>query len=143
MKRLPTRAEALAPTVYQIEKKSQPVYVVDPTTGEAIELDMTTAEFHPVVTWMIQPAQKLEGLGDAWKPPLDEAYAVYVGLFAPLRGSSMIVGPIADFVEVLRQNDKDTLYTDEEWMPFFMQFTESSDAARDMWDALLCQPSYL
>lgn len=89
-------------------------------------------------------AKKHFGLGDASdKKPLPEAYAVYVGFFAPLRPSAMIIGPMADFVEVLRQNDKDTLYSDEEWIAFLLPFTDGdTDAARDLWDALLCQPSF-
>lgn len=77
------------------------------------------------------------------KPPLPHAYSVYLGLFAPLRASTQVVGPVADFVEVLRQNGKDTLYSDEEWVLFFLPFVEGDeDRARDLWDGLLCQPSY-
>lgn len=97
-----------------------------------------------VASWILNgaAADGLAGTASAHKPPLQEAYAVYLGLFAPLRASSAVVGPGADFVEVLRQNEKDTLYTDEEWIAFLLPFTGDRDKARDLWDALLCQPSF-
>lgn len=97
---------------------------------------------NPIVQWVLSGANGLGAAHTAYKPPLEEAYAVYLGLFAPNRSSSEVIGPLADFVEVLRQNEKDTLYTDEEWIAFFMGFTDDGDLARDAWDALLCQPSY-
>jgi len=72
------------------------------------------------------------------KPPLNVLYAFYLQSFAPIRASS--VQPLPDFVEVLRQYDKTKIYSDQEWVPFFMQFTAGDeDAARDMWDGLVCQ----
>ena len=75
------------------------------------------------------------------KPPLEEAYAVYLMLYAPIRGSVAAVGELADFVEVLRAHGKDEAYSDEEWVPFLARFTnDDEDRARDLWDGLLCQP---
>lgn len=72
---------------------------------------------------------------------ISEAYAVYIGFFAPIRGPR---SPLADFVDVLRANDRDTAYSDEQWVTFLLPFTQGDeDAARDLWDALLCQPSQL
>jgi len=99
-----------------------------------------------IVGWVLQgaPAGELGRPQTTSKPPLDEAYAVYIGFFAPLRGSSAIVGPLADFVEVLRQNGKDMAYSDEEWIVFFVPFVNGDyDAARDLWDGLLCQPAFV
>lgn len=80
----------------------------------------------------------------AHAPPLNEAYAVYIGLFASLRMSSLLVGPLADFTDVLRANGRDTAYSDEEWVAFLLPFTDGdADVARDLWDSLLCQPSQL
>lgn len=69
---------------------------------------------------------------------LPEAYAVYIGLFAPVRGPR---DPLADFADVLRANEKDTAYSDEDWIEFLLPFVGGdADKARDLWDALLCQP---
>lgn len=99
---------------------------------------------NPTAQWIMAPLSGYElGAASASRPPLPHAYAVYIGLFAPLRGSSVIVGPLADFVEVLRQNEKDTLYSDEEWITFFLPTVGGDyDKARDRWDALLCQPTF-
>lgn len=85
----------------------------------------------------------ISGLGSVTKPPLVEAYAIYIGFFATIRPSSAVIGPLADFTDVLRAARKDTDYSDEEWVAFLLPFTEDEDAARDLWDALLCQPSQL
>lgn len=76
-------------------------------------------------------------------PPLHVAYAEYLTVYAPVRATSMAIGPLADFVEVLREHHNDTAYSDEEWIAFLLPYTGGDeDAARDLWDALLCQPSY-
>jgi|APFre7841882654_1041346.scaffolds.fasta_scaffold188123_2 hypothetical protein len=75
------------------------------------------------------------------KPTLGSLYADYLTQFAPIRASSRTIGPVADFVEVLRQKDKTGVYSDEEWIDFLVQFTGGDvDAAADMWDGMVCQP---
>lgn len=92
------------------------------------------------VAWMMGKGGGVAGLGAASPtPPLAEAYAVYLGLFAPLRASQG--DPLADFVDVLRDAGRDEAYSDEEWVAFLLPFTSGDeDEARDLWDGLLCQP---
>mgnify|MGYP001318974230 CR=1 FL=1 len=74
--------------------------------------------------------------------PLTEAYARYLIEFAPTRPMSA-VNPLADFVDLLREREVDTSFDDEEWIAFLLPFTNGDeDEARDLWDGLLCQPSY-
>ena len=76
-------------------------------------------------------------------PPLPEAYAIYLVVYAPQRPTSQAEGPLVDFVNVLREREVDTVYSDEEWIEFLLPYTGGDpDRARDLWDALLCQPSY-
>lgn len=94
-------------------------------------------------SWLMGRGLNGTGLGgSSFKPALPEAYAVYLGLFAPRRASATMIGPVADFAEVLRMGGNDVAYSDEEWIAFLLPYTGDYDAARDMWDALLCQPSY-
>ena len=75
-------------------------------------------------------------------PTLHEGYALYLVQYAPTRPMSA-VNPLADFVELLRERHVDAHYSDEEWIEFLLPFTNGDeDAARDLWDGLLCQPSY-
>lgn len=94
-----------------------------------------------IAAWMM--GKSLAGLGDAAAPPpLDHAFAVYLGLFAPLRGT--VENPLADFANVLREGGHDTAYSDEEWIEFLRPYAgEDEDVARDLWDGMLCQPSYV
>jgi len=76
-------------------------------------------------------------------PTIHESYSEYLTAFAPIRPTSFAMGPLTDFVEVLRERQLDTQYSDEEWIEFLLPFTDGDyDEARDLWDALLCQPSY-
>jgi hypothetical protein len=75
-------------------------------------------------------------------PPLSEAYALYLVQHAPTRPMSAL-NPLADFVDLLREQQVDASYTDEDWIAFLLPFTNGDeDEARDLWDGLLCQPSY-
>lgn len=75
--------------------------------------------------------------------PLQQAYEVYLVTFAPIRPTSFAMGPLTDFVETLREQQIDASYSDEEWVAFLLPFVDNDeDKARDLWDALLCQPSY-
>lgn len=74
-------------------------------------------------------------------PPLPEAYAAYLTI-AYTRASSVTQGPVTDFVNWLREKQLDAHYSDEEWIAFLTPFVGDEDKARDLWDALLCQPSY-
>ncbi len=91
-----------------------------------------------IASWMT--GKSLAGLGgDSAPPPLAHAFAVYLGLFAPLRGT--VGDPLADFANVLRDADRDGAYSDEEWVAFLLPFVGGDpDRARDLWDGLLCQP---
>jgi hypothetical protein len=76
-------------------------------------------------------------------PTLHEGYAAYLREYAPIRPTSFAMGPLADFVELLRERQVDAHYSDEEWIAFLLPFVNGDeDKARDLWDALLCQPSY-
>jgi hypothetical protein len=92
-----------------------------------------------IMEWL--KTETRQPLGDAAqpsRPALETLFAFYLSAFAPIRVSS--AQPVVDFVEVLRQYDKTKVYSDEEWIPFFMQFTGGDpDAARDMWDGFVCQ----
>jgi hypothetical protein len=90
--------------------------------------------------WMMGKGGGVAGLGAVGSaPPLAEAYAVYLGLFAPMRAS--YGDPLAGFVDVLRDGGRDEAYSDEEWVAFLLPFAHGDeDAARDLWDGLLCQP---
>ena len=93
-----------------------------------------------IMEWLKTDVPQRTLLGDATqgKPDIQTLWAFYLNAFAPRRASS--VEPVPDFVEVLRQYDKTKLYSDEEWVPFFQQFTGGDpDAARDMWDGYVCQ----
>jgi hypothetical protein len=75
-------------------------------------------------------------------PTLSEGYASYLVNYAPTRPMSA-VDPLADFVELLREREIDAHYSDEEWIAFLLPAVGGDeDKARDLWDALLCQPSY-
>jgi hypothetical protein len=77
------------------------------------------------------------------EPTLREGYARYLMEHAPYRPTSEIIGPLADFVELLREREIDAHYSDEEWIAFLLPYVNGDeDKARDLWDALLCQPSY-
>lgn len=98
--------------------------------------------YNQIATWMSTDTKAALNGADSTKPDLNSAYAVYIGLFAPIRSSS--IQPLADFVEVLRQHGKDVLYSDEEWIGFFKPFVgNDEDVARDTWDELLCQPAFV
>jgi hypothetical protein len=74
---------------------------------------------------------------------LPEAYNAYLLAYAPIRPTSFAMGPIVDFVETLREQQIDASYSDEEWIAFLLPFADGDqDKARDLWDALLCQPTY-
>ena len=89
-----------------------------------------------IADWMSGKA--LAGLGGGSAPPLEHAYAIYLGLFAPLRGGG---DPLVDFVEVLRDGGRDQAYSDQEWVAFLLPYAGGDeDVARDLWDGLLCQP---
>lgn len=82
--------------------------------------------------------------GGEFRPPLKEAFSVYKGLLAPKHRSQVkSVGELADFVEVLRGVGKASMYSDEEWIAFFRGVKRiDEEEARDLWDALVCQPEY-
>jgi hypothetical protein len=74
---------------------------------------------------------------------LHDAYAMYLRDYAASRPTSYAMGPLTDFVELLREREVDTTYSDEDWIEFLLPFVGGDpDRARDTWDALLCQPSY-
>jgi hypothetical protein len=74
---------------------------------------------------------------------LIDGYALYMLDYAPFRVTSLTLGPLADFVELLRERQIDAHYSDEEWIEFLLPFVGGDeDRARDLWDSLLCQPSY-
>jgi hypothetical protein len=76
-------------------------------------------------------------------PTLHEGYAAYLREYAPIRPMSYAMGPLTDFVELLRERQIDTQYSDEDWIAFLLPFVDGdADRARDLWDGLLCQPTY-
>ncbi len=79
-----------------------------------------------------------------FRPELKDAFSVYKGLLlSKHRPQVRAVGELADFVEVLRGVGKASLYSDEEWIRFFMSVKRiDQEEARDLWDALVCQPEY-
>jgi len=72
---------------------------------------------------------------------IHEAYATYISL--NWIGRTTKAAHLADFVDWLREHKLDGQWSDEEWVTFMLPFVDGDpDVARDLWDALLCQPSY-
>lgn len=73
---------------------------------------------------------------------LHDTYSTYLAMYAPMRPGSYL-RPLADFADFLREQQIDTEFSDETWIEFLLPVVDGDeDRARDLWDALLCQPSY-
>jgi hypothetical protein len=73
---------------------------------------------------------------------IPEAYGLYLTAYASTRPMSF-AKPLVDFVDWLREQGIDAQFSDEEWIEFLLPSVGGDeDRARDLWDALLCQPSY-